>query len=260
MSSTRLYGGRLLYRGRDEYGPIEVVDDGSCRSLHFGSEARQSAMLHANREHLQLSYTRAMSAALLFQPQPRRILLIGLGGGSLLRFLMRHYPDARIEAVELRESVVELARRYFDLPASARVHIADAAWFIHHGHGGEYDLILVDAFVGEGIADSVTGHYFHDACRARLSDNGVMAMNLWSRDSIDADELLRRIDESFEGRLLKLPVEGKENIVAIATMCGKPRQRLKQLPEQARALAERHGIEYPALLKALRRHNHGLFF
>ncbi len=264
MSEKLRYGGRLLHLGHDEYGSLEVVDDGTCRSLHFGSEPKQSAMLTANPQHLCLSYTRAMTAALLFHENPQRILLVGLGGGSLAKFLLHHYPAAQIDAVELRESVVAAAHDYFGLPDDPRLHIeiADAAWFINHSDEsryGEYDLIMVDAFVAAGIARSVIGLYFHDACRNRLSAQGVMSMNLWSGDFITARELIEQISESFEGRVLRLPVEGKENIIAIATMTGKPRQQLKQLPLRAREMAERHGIEYPALLKALRRHNHGFF-
>lgn len=264
MAEKTRYGGRLLHHGHDEYGSVEVVDDGACRSLHFGSEPKQSAMLTANPHHLHLSYTRAMTAALLFHEQPRRILLVGLGGGSLAKFLLHHYPEAQIDAIELRETVVAAAQDFFGLPEDPRLHIevADAAWFINHSDEsryGEYDLIMVDAFVSMGISRSVIGCYFHDACRNRLSASGVMSMNLWSGDFITARELIEQIAESFDGRVLRLPVEGKENIIAIATMSGKPRQQLKQLPERAREMAERQGIEYPALLKALRRSNHSFF-
>ncbi|HEY0720688.1 MAG TPA: spermidine synthase, partial [Gammaproteobacteria bacterium] len=85
------YDGLLVHRTQDEWGPIEVVDDMLHRSLHFGTEPKQSSMLLSDPLALVLSYTRAMTTALLFVPQVRRVLLIGLGGGSLAKFFLHHF-------------------------------------------------------------------------------------------------------------------------------------------------------------------------
>src|SRR3569623_3741806 len=94
----RKYHVTLVHRSRDADGPIEVVDDGVIRTLHFGNDVRQSSMaLHAP-VHLMLLYAQAMMSCLLFQPGPRRVLLIGLGGGSLARVLRRRWRGCEVGA------------------------------------------------------------------------------------------------------------------------------------------------------------------
>src|SRR3569833_4622148 len=96
----RKYHGKLVHRSRDADGPLEVVDDGLTRTLHFGNDTRQSTMALADPVHLMLVYTRAMMSCLLFQPAPRRVLLFGLGGGTLDKFNQQYIPSSKVEAEE----------------------------------------------------------------------------------------------------------------------------------------------------------------
>ena len=87
--------------GRADTTILEVIDDDITRTLYFGSRAKQSSMLLAHPTVLVLTYTQAMLAALLFQPAPRSALVIGLGGGSLPKFLFHHFPDCQVRAVTI---------------------------------------------------------------------------------------------------------------------------------------------------------------
>src|SRR3569623_2268604 len=98
----RKYHVKLVHRSRDADGPLEVVDDGLTRTLHYGNDTRQSTMALADQVNLMLVYTRAMMSCLLFQPAPRRELMIGLGGGSLAKILLHYFPRSDVEAVERR--------------------------------------------------------------------------------------------------------------------------------------------------------------
>lgn len=83
----RIYGdGTLIHQAQTDDGVIEVVDNGDSRSLHFGTYPRQSSMRLSDPAHLALSYTQSMMGCLLLNPIPRRVLVIGLGGGSLVKF------------------------------------------------------------------------------------------------------------------------------------------------------------------------------
>lgn len=252
--------GRLVHKTRDEYGDIEVVEDAVYRSLHFGSEPRQSSMLLRDPQQLALTYTRAMSSALLFHEAPQQALLIGLGGGSLAKFLLHHFPACRIDAVENREAVYEVARSHFALPADQRLtlHFDDAGHFVRNRPDGEtqrYDLILVDAFVDNGIARTVCGISFFEACRNLLADNGILSMNLWNGDFITAREMLEDIRDSFDGNVLQLPVEGKDNTIALAGNGARMKRQLRQLKQRALELGQQTGIEYSAFVKQLKKHN-----
>lgn len=263
MATMHKYGGTLIHRSHDPHGLLEVVEDGFSRSLHFGSEPKQSSMELHNPLHLTLAYTRAMMAALLFHPQPAHILLIGLGGGSLAKFLLHHFPLCHIDAVEQREAVYRLARGYFQLPDDPRlcVHIADAADFLAlpPSPPASYDLILLDAFTADGIADSTCGLSFFDACRLRLAADGVLATNLWAADHIALDAILHHLENVFADRVLRLPVNGKANLVTLATRTGNPRQVLRRLDERAHRLQAQLALEFPNFLKALRKNNRRWF-
>lgn len=254
----RKYGGHVVHQTRDGFGILEVVDTPFERSLHFGNAAKQSSTDPANPLRLVLTYTRAMALSLLFNPEPRRVLLIGLGGGSLAKFLLQHYPGCHIDAVEIRREVFRLATAYFGLPDDPRLtlFIEDGAAFVRGASPefGDYDLILADAFLDQGIAHSVCSVSFFEGCRMRLSRRGVLAMNLWSGDTIRAPELLAGMADCF-GHALRLPVEGKDNIIGLAGPAVPPSRELKRFAPLARELGEALDVEFPALLKKLRRHN-----
>ncbi len=253
----RKYEGHLIHKSVDELGEIEVVDDAVYRSLHFGSAPKQSSMLLRDPLYLALTYTRAMAAALLFNPAPQRVLLIGLGGGSLAKFLLHYLPECHIDAVEMRQAVVEVAHSHFKLPEDPRlnVHIGDGGSFVRNAEKGAYDLLLIDAFLGNGIARTVCGISFFEACRSLLTEEGLFSMNLWNGDFITAREMREDIRQSFAGNALHLPVEGKDNTVAIAANGQPLKKRLRVLRETASLLERKTRIEYGAMLKQLIRHN-----
>src|SRR5204862_2814096 len=83
------------------------------RTLHNGSDTVQSAMRLARPNDLELSYTRSMMAFFLFVPAPKKALLIGLGGGSVAKFMFHRLPRVHIKAIEVSAQVVAIARNYF---------------------------------------------------------------------------------------------------------------------------------------------------
>jgi spermidine synthase len=256
----RKYQGTMIHKTRDELGEIEVVDEPSYRSLHFGSAPKQSSMLLRDPIYLALAYTRAMSTALLFTGTTKRFLLIGLGGGSLAKFLLHHFHDCQVDAVEYRQAVSEVAHSHFYLPHDERLRITidDGGHFIRSAdmeEFGNYDVIFVDAFLGNGIARSVCGMSFYDACRDRLAEGGVLSINLWNGDFIRAKDMLEDIRDSFDGNVLQLPVEGKDNIIALATKGAKLKKQLRRLEEHAKELEKSTGIEFGVFLRHLRKNN-----
>lgn len=252
--------GTLIFALRDPEGLMEIIDQDGVRSLYFGTRARQSSMRLNDPAELVLEYTRGMLAGLLFQPQPRRILLVGLGGGSLARFLLRHLPDAQIDCVETRTGVIDLARCYFQLPDTPRlaIHIGDGAEFLRNAPEGHFDLILVDAFDSGGVHPSVCSRQFHADCRRALSATGVLSINLWITPGSGSRDVLKDMEQGFAKPILRLPVEQRANLIALAPVCSVSRKDLKQLREPARALAARFGLDFPGQLRRLERANTGL--
>lgn len=255
----RWLGGAPLYRGND----VEVRERDGVRTLHLGSETIQSAMRVDAPQALELAYTRAMMAFLLFSLTPRRILTIGLGGGSLSKFLYHRLPQSSQRVVELCPEVVAVARKFFFLPPD------DARLCVELGEGAQYvaklkepvDALLIDAYDGRALASAFQVDGFYNDARAALSRDGVLAMNLWSND-IAFDRNLQRIERAFCGRCICLPAERPGNVIVFAFVETPRRLRWQELDQTASALEEVLGLpfrKFVAALKTMNRHDsHGL--
>ena len=183
--------------------------------LQFTGGVAQSRMRTFRPDHLLIDYTRTMMAALLFRPQPRRLGMVGLGGGSQAKFCHRHLPDTRVEVAENNPQVVALRRR-FRIPrddARLQVFLADGADFLRDRRG-RFDVLLVDGYDETGIPAALSSQRFYDDCRDALADGGVMACNLYATDFAAHAEKLRR---SFgHGRVWVLEERRQSNRVAFA--------------------------------------------
>jgi spermidine synthase len=248
----------VIYRSIGDDGVIEITQEGSIRSLNFGNDAKQSSMDQDRPERLVLSYTRTMMASLLFQPAAESILLIGLGGGSIAKFLLHHLPDAMIEVIEVRADVVKLAHGYFNLPEHPRlkIHIDDAEHFLSNERSGNrrYDLILIDAFDHDGVSSDIMKNGFFDSCSSLLNNNGVIAINLWSSHSEEYSRLLDTLESMFNRNTLILPVIDRGNIIVFATK-DKRGFDFTGCKTKARQLEQEMELEFPSLLRRLKRHN-----
>jgi spermidine synthase len=157
-----------------------VLDSGKVRSLHFNHEEIQSAMWVAKPDALYLEYTRLMMGFLMFMPQPKSILMIGLGGGSLAKFCYRYLPGARIVAIENNADVLAL-RDTFCVPVDDdrfEVIEGDGAAFVQQAADGAYDAILLDGYSAAGVPASLSSAAFYEDCGRMLSQSGVMVTNL----------------------------------------------------------------------------------
>jgi spermidine synthase len=257
----RLYDGLVVHQSQSDDGVIEVVDDGDIRSLHFGTFPRQSCMSLQTPHTLELTYTEAMMAALLLNPEPERVLIVGLGGGSLVKFILHHFPNCQIDVVEYRKDVVKVAHSYFQLPENdsrLNIHIGDGYLFVQerfYQDTAAYDMLLVDAYDHVGMSASVGIQAFFDACAGLLTPNGVMSINLWGTNRPMFKQTMARINQSFEGRSLILPVEDKGNVIGLATMRLITQASLKKLKPSATQYEEKLQINLPKSLYELTRRN-----
>ncbi len=248
-----------LHKTVNDEGVIEVAQEDNIRALYFGSEAKQSAMDMRAPERLILPYTQLMTAGLIFTPAPTRILLIGLGGGSLAKFFLHHFPDCDIDAVEYRADVAKLAHGYFNLPETDRltIHIDDGFDYLvsRYADNKEYDLILVDAFEHDGVAESIKQQSFFNACYDHLNAKGTFVMNLWNHKEDLYSETMGNIESAFHFNVLTVPANDKGNVIAFAAVSEKSIPKHKQLKANAQALEREHDLPYGNFLRQIRRHN-----
>ena len=252
---------KLLWKlnGRRRHGAdasVEVSEENGVRYLHLGSSTIQSGMRIADPDELVLAYTRTMMAFLLFVPEPERIVSVGLGGGSVNKWLYRHFPRARQTVVELNPRVIAVARQYFGVPQDdARLEViqADGARWVAE-HPDSADLILVDGYDGEAQVAELTTAEFYEAAARALGGEGTLVVNLWGSDR-HFNEYLLRVEAAFEGRVVCVPALQKGNIIVLA-FNGRPAQtRWDELRDRARVLEQQYGLEFLRFVEVMKRLN-----
>jgi spermidine synthase len=228
-----------------------VSDARGVRTLHIGGEAIQSAMRLDDPFALALDYTRCMMAFLLFHPQPREALMIGLGGASLPKFFHRNFKNAKVRVVELDPRVVAAARAHFDLPPD------DARLTVEIGDGAEAlapeccDVLMIDAFHDEQHAPALSLAPFYDAAFLALTEPGVLVVNFMDDDrSLDAS--LERLEAAFGGAVLAMHALYDPNIVALALKGLPPRFEFDELLRRAGRLEARLGLPFTRYVSRLR--------
>lgn len=246
--------GRLARRVLGRAPALTVSEARGVRTLHVGGEAIQSAMRLGDPDALALDYTRCMMAFLLFHPEPRAILMIGLGGGSLAKFAHRQLPGARVRAVELDARIVAVARSLFHLPPD------DARLAIEIGDGAEAlapecaDVLMVDGFEDESLPGALTSQAFFDAAWGALVEPGVLVMNLMSDDP-QLDRVLQRMENAFGGAVVCMPAVSDPNVIAFALKGAPPRIAWEALRRRAARLEARYGLPFARYVNQLRRMN-----
>ncbi|HYQ48349.1 MAG TPA: hypothetical protein VEP69_04720 [Thermodesulfovibrionales bacterium] len=201
--------GEIIHLCRDNDGDITIADDRGVRSLYFHGHILQSSIRLEAPGKLIEEYNQAMMSALLFKPTPRRALLVGLGGCSLIHFLMHAFPACSLDVIEIRQRIIDLAHQYFFLPAQhvgLRIfHEAGQDFILRcRDRDPKYDLILVDAFEEDGPAAPLLAMGFLHACRMHLARDGIFAINLWNRPKDNFPVIYGRIQEAFGNNTLKL--------------------------------------------------------
>jgi spermidine synthase len=172
-----------IERVDSEYNTIFVNRDGDEISLNFGHgrmRYTESVIDIKHRDELVVNYTRYMTSALAFNPNPvRKIALVGLGGGRTITYLVNGLPGAVAEVAEIDPAVMRLANKYFGVTSTPRLHIhnKDGRIFLRQSPQ-KYDLILLDAYRGPFVPFHLTTKEFYQLTKQRLNPGGVVAQNV----------------------------------------------------------------------------------
>ncbi|NTV11985.1 MAG: spermidine synthase-like protein [Zoogloea sp.] len=237
----------------ESYPKPFVVDDGERRYLHFNMRLMQSAMLLRAPNELDLRYTQKMMAFLLFNPKPKRIVLIGLGGGSLIKFCYHRLPSVQLTAIELNPDVIALRDAFMLPPDGPRLEVlqADGAQYLEEAGKG-IDVLLVDAFDETGFAPALANREFFELAWNRLSGNGVLVMNL-AGDKESYAGLIGENMQVFDDRVIVMPVPEDGNHVLLAFRNSSFEPDWRRLHSLARELKTKYGLDFPDFAQKIER-------
>jgi len=233
---------------------IAVSDARGVRSLHVGGEAIQSAMRLGDPYALALDYTRCMMGFLLFHPQPRSALMIGLGGGSLAKFFHKNFKRTSIRVVELDPRVLVAARQQFHVPPDDerfRVEIGDG---VHALYPECCDTLIVDAFQDELHVPQLASREFYDGAFLALTEPGALVVNFMNDDP-KFDATLQRLERAFGGAVIVLPALYDPNILVFALKGVERGIEWTRLRERAEQLESKLGLPFTRYLSRLRAMN-----
>jgi len=246
----------LVHEVRSSYSHIQVVDHGSRRALVFLGEKPSDAIetiIDLREPHrLQHPYARTMTAGLIYRPDASACLLVGLGGGALVRFLNHHFPEISLDVVEIDPVVVSVSREFFGTVPGPRTRffVEDGLQYLRRVPA-RYDLILMNAHLHPGEGTDSVGMPLHlqevtflRSLHERLRPGGIVMFNLIA--SGDTATYIRNIRAAFPAVEIFRPL-GSGNVIV---MGAGTRPSDSELRERARALDRRggHGFSFERLL------------
>lgn len=200
------------------YNSLTVERNGSLVELRARSrrgEALESAVDLADPLKLVVPYTRTLYGGLFFRPEPRRVLMIGLGGAGFHRLFAAAYPTALLQTVELDPKVVELCETRLDFHPTDKTPVAtmDGRMFVKRNHE-LWDWIILDAFRGGYVPPHLKTEEFYRECAARLDERGVFITNLHSTSELYYADI-KTIQAVFP-QVVLFATKDRGNVIAFA--------------------------------------------
>jgi spermidine synthase len=230
-----------------------IIDDGERRSLHFDRTLIQSVMLLEAPNALDVRYTQKMMSFLLFQQRPRRIVLIGLGGGSLVKFCHTRLPATHLTVLDNNPDVIALRDAFYVPPDGPKLQIleADGAAYLEQAEKG-IDVLLLDAFDRRGYAPSLANLEFLERAKSKLSGSGILVANLAGDEETHAG-LIGMAMQVFDDQVIVFPVREDDNHVLLAFKDATFEPNWRRLHNFAKELRAKYGLDFPAFVDKIER-------
>lgn len=218
--ALKFHQGKSLFFTQTDEHIIEVRQNRRYRWMHFGGPSIQSAMSLSNPTALVLPYMRPMVSGMIhLKPDPKSICMLGLGGGSFVRYFHQRYPQTPMTVVELDPVVMTIAEQFFELPApseSYQLLQGDAFEFLDITPE-RYDVIFSDIYSHETLPEILNQIEFYQRCADRLLENGLLVANLITETMDDFIEIIHKIRHVFANHTLCLPIPKYRNIIVYAS-------------------------------------------
>src|SRR5262245_27658144 len=227
-----------------EYNDVFITKRQNQLTMSFqvkGWDYTESVSNLVDPDDLPLRYAQVMTVAAIYPDTPGRILMLGLGGGSISTYLGRFMPQASITTVEVDPGVILAAKSYFGLRQTQRMrYVAGDGRVFLNRHKERYDLILLDAYRGGYVPFHLLTREFYALVKERLTPGGAAAFNVHNGSKLYASTV-KTLADVFPA--LDLYPTGLGETIAVTTASPAPDKAT--LERNAAALQERHGFRFP---------------
>ncbi len=243
---------RKIHKAISATEMVEVTEVDGVRSLHLGSPTIQSSMKVKDPYALVLAYSWGMMFSVLFKPEIQRSVLIGLGGGSIAKYIWQYCPQIKQTVIELNPQVIQVARSHFYVPDNdARLTILEGDGMAYiETHPGCCDVLMMDAFGSHGLPPDFCTQAFFDDCANTITPDGLFAINLWGSDK-HFDIYLQRMLQAFDDRVLTLPTGKPGNIIVFGFNPELAMPNLALLRKRAQVAMQSHALPFLDLIDRL---------
>ena len=228
------------------YHRIRIEEDEEARYMYF-DRTLQSAMNLKDPTVLRLIYSRYTSLGFAFRPDAKKILIIGLGGGSIPKKLQKEFPSLEMDVVEIDPEVIQMAKSHFNVRdgKNLRLHAQDGRLFLTRT-SNQYDIILIDAYYSDAMPFHLATREFFELAQRKLTPNGIVVANLISAVTGPSGKIVRAFVKTqrrifpqtyiFAARRPEnVSVDTIQNVIVIATK-DKRRLDIKEIVKRATAL------------------------
>jgi len=228
------------------YHRIRIEEDDEARYMYF-DRTLQSAMTLKDPTALRLIYSRYTSLGFAFRADAKKMLLIGLGGGSIPKKLNKEFPNMEIDAVEIDPEVIKIAKNHFNIKESKqlRLHAQDGRLFLTRTQS-QYDVILLDAYFTDAMPFHLATKEFFELAQRRLTPNGIVVANLISAVTGPGGKIARAFARTVRQvypqvylfasrRPDNVSLDTIQNVIIVATR-DKQRIDIKEIVKRASAL------------------------
>lgn len=241
---------KIIYSEQTGTEYVEIVEDGEFRWFTFGDDIPQGVMSLVSPTELVSPYVQGMVLALVFVSDVHRVLLIGLGGGSMARFLRRYFPSVSLSAIEASAPVINLARQYFFLPEEGegfRVYCADAEEMLRLKRRPK-EIIFVD--IPCQRQPVLASENFFKHCYGRFQEQGIFVTHVCCETKEAQKNYLSLLGSVFTGGIWCIPLKDFDEIVFAFK---KAPSSMRSYQKAAERLKRKTGVDFPEWLRKIER-------
>ncbi len=244
---------KVAHRTKTRFGPVWINRHQDILQLKFDRLAIQSEINAVEPHQLRMKNLQLLMGLLLFMDAPKSVLLLGVGGGSLIQFMRHYFPDTHITGVEYDEELLQFVQKHLLLPQpddSLKYEISDARDYIAHCNQ-QFDLIIVDIFNGDQTPEWLIQNDTSKRLKRLLSKRGALGFNLLIENEKVFTRFYQQLRNQFARQTLVIESEDYENLLIYALNFSAPKKSIAEQMQHAQLLQEQYPLPFMQTLSMI---------